>query len=85
MSEQTAAHRWSGWPGAWCLDCGMDDQYEIALADGRINTDGVDVWWVDPSEEARVRAMMICPESGSKRHDPYARAAERATLQGKKP
>lgn len=18
-------HRWSGWPGAWCLDCGITD------------------------------------------------------------
>lgn len=30
----TAAHNWSGWPGAWCLDCGIEDPYEIALADG---------------------------------------------------
>jgi hypothetical protein len=27
-------HRWSGWPGAWCLDCGMEDPIEIALAEG---------------------------------------------------
>lgn len=27
-------HRWSGWPGAWCLDCGIEDPHEIALAEG---------------------------------------------------
>ena len=27
-------HRWSGWPGAYCPDCGMEDPYEIALAEG---------------------------------------------------
>lgn len=26
-------HRWSGWPGAFCLDCGCEDPHEIALAD----------------------------------------------------
>lgn len=25
-------HRWSGWPGAWCLDCGIEDPREICLA-----------------------------------------------------
>lgn len=25
-------HRWSGWPGAYCLDCGAEDQREICLA-----------------------------------------------------
>jgi hypothetical protein len=27
-------HRWSGWPGAYCLDCGCENPIEIALADG---------------------------------------------------
>lgn len=26
-------HKWSGWPGAWCLDCGVEDQLEICLGD----------------------------------------------------
>lgn len=37
MSNETRtlkAHRWSGWPGAFCLDCGCEDPHEIALADG---------------------------------------------------
>jgi hypothetical protein len=25
-------HHWSGWPGAYCLDCFSDDENEIALA-----------------------------------------------------
>ena len=25
-------HRWSGWPGAICLDCGIEDQREVCLA-----------------------------------------------------
>ncbi len=29
-------HRWSGWPGAWCLDCGCNDPIELAMADGAI-------------------------------------------------
>lgn len=24
-------HRWSGWPGAYCLDCGIEDVMEFAL------------------------------------------------------
>ena len=27
-------HRYSGWPGAWCLDCGVADPGEEALAHG---------------------------------------------------
>ena len=29
----TKPHRWSGWPGAYCLDCGVDDKTEWCLAD----------------------------------------------------
>jgi len=25
-------HRWSGWPGAWCLDCGLEDARELEAA-----------------------------------------------------
>ena len=30
-------HKWSGWPGAWCLNCGIEDQVEIAIGDGVYN------------------------------------------------
>lgn len=26
-------HNWSGWPGAWCLNCGIVDGVEQSLAD----------------------------------------------------
>lgn len=26
-------HRWSGWPGAICLVCGIEDQNEICVAE----------------------------------------------------
>jgi hypothetical protein len=58
-------HRWSGWPGAWCLDCGIEDQNEIALADGTIEPDGDDKDLNPP-----------CPEPGSNRHNPYVSATD---------
>ena len=27
-------HRWSGWPGAYCIYCGSEDANEVALAEG---------------------------------------------------
>ena len=33
--ENWKLHRWSGWPGAFCLDCGIEDPAEIELADGK--------------------------------------------------
>lgn len=75
-SEKEPGHRWSGWPGAWCLDCGCDDPYEIALADGLIEFDENDnMWFPNSANEARCRAALVCPEPGSKRHDPYAARA----------
>jgi len=59
MSE----HRWSGWPGAWCLDCGAPDPREEALADG-----------IEPEQVVNLEQLMECQEPGSKRYDPYASA-----------
>jgi hypothetical protein len=63
-------HRWSGWPHAWCLDCGCEDPIEIALADG--NYIEID----DDSEmgfhyEFPNVTQTECPEPGSNRHNPY--------------
>ena len=32
-SRPTEGHRWSGWPGAWCLelDCGQEDGNEVCM------------------------------------------------------
>jgi hypothetical protein len=70
-----AAHRWSGWPGAWCLDCGCDDPYEIALADDRLDWDDEGNPVVSEELQAEIAPLLVCPEPGSKRHDPYAAAA----------
>lgn len=56
MSE----HRWSGWPGAWCLDCGCSDPREDQLADG-----------TDPDQVSVTKEQMECQEPGSNRHNPY--------------
>ena len=46
-------HKWSGWPGAFCLKCGSDDPIENAIGLG----------WLDPytgeynSEEHRLEVM----------------------------
>jgi hypothetical protein len=34
-------HRWSGWHGAYCLDCGQWDAMEYAIGNG----------WYDPCED----------------------------------
>ena len=53
MSE----HRWSGWPGAWCLNCGIEDPSEIGLADGVLvvetDDDGepIGMKWTDKERE----------------------------------
>ena len=53
-------HRWSGWPGAWCLDCGCSDPREYQLVN-----------MVDPDEVAVTVEQMECLESGSNRYNPY--------------
>jgi hypothetical protein len=66
-------HRWSGWPGAWCLDCGCEDPHEIALADGEF------FQITDPNEPMGFRyefplvtpEMLECKEPGSNRCNPY--------------
>lgn len=63
-------HRWSGWPGAWCLDCGREDPVEQALADGKVDDNGLLLPDALSDDD-----KASCPEPGSKRHDPYARRA----------
>jgi hypothetical protein len=59
-------HRWSGWPGAWCLDCGRDDPVEIAIADGKVDEEGKLLPYALSEED-----MAPCPEPGSNRFNPY--------------
>jgi len=60
-------HRWSSRPGAWCLDCGKEDQNEVCMAE----------CWRGPTPENPKRKCPVhvngpCPEPGSRNHDPYA-------------
>ena len=71
-------HRWSGWPGAWCLDCGDEDVLEHAMNCGECH-----VPYGPEDEDQKTRLCVAhmgmvreCPEPGSKRHDPYTRVAK---------
>jgi len=85
--EPVADHRWSGFPGAWCLDCGEYSAAEACIAAG----DGPDPvcencgeTWPMTSEcptgdghdivwgECENHPWTTCPEPNSRRHDPYA-------------
>jgi hypothetical protein len=59
------AHRWSGWPGAWCLDCGAEDPYELCLADHTAP---------DPTR-CGDHPMTSCPCPGAALFDPYTARA----------
>lgn len=75
--------RWSGWPGAWCLDCGREDPREVALGDGTVsfgcraasctcaNLDRMlECDHFGPVYETQLN--LACTEPGSNRHNPYA-------------
>lgn len=61
-------HRWSGWPGAWCLDCGCDDPREVAMATGDYEED--ENGYPLPKDFGD---QMICKEPGSNRFNPYVK------------
>jgi len=52
-------HNWSGWPGAWCLDCGQEDPDELVEAGSK--------------EDEVITLRRECPEPGSNRHNPYVK------------
>ncbi len=61
MSE----HHWSGWPGAFCLHCGKEDLWEIAI--GRGLYDPYHEIWTD-AEESDVLKKMIAEDNCPVRH-----------------
>lgn len=71
--EVVMNHRWSGWPGAYCLDCGCEDPIELALTDDDgtdddgLLTDGALNRYKDHP------GMNPCVEPGSDRHNPYVK------------
>lgn len=80
-------HRWSGWPGAWCLDCGTEDQREICCAEHGVTFECAAGHFVDlregappgvceqghPLQTCTEHVNPPCPEPGSNRHNPYTR------------
>ena len=62
-------HRWSGWPGAYCMICGFPDLLEIAIGKGDFdpggpNPDGSDFpsKWIGKDMEEIYKAMASdCP------------------------
>jgi hypothetical protein len=69
-----AEHRWSGWPGAWCLDCGAEDAGEACLAEecfGVISCVRGHTQCTDhPQAECRHKNTP-CPTPGAGNFDPY--------------
>lgn len=65
-----AGHRWSGWPGAWCFDCGCECAEEVCLATGH--------FWSDDGEPCPdpEHSSGNCPEPGSNRFNPYEKRKE---------
>jgi len=53
-------HRWSGWPGAYCMLCHAEDAMEIALADGWYDPIS-DTWDTEEHREIIVKAQNSCP------------------------
>jgi len=57
INELCATHRWSGWPGAWCLDCGQEDPRELEEA--------------GYSREELNKLYVRCPNTNSNKFNPY--------------
>ncbi len=79
MSE----HRWSGWPGAWCLDCGVEDELEICVAEHDASLRCVLGHWYclahDPLP-CSVHYNRPCYHPGEGLADPYLLADRRRDL-----
>ena len=78
------AHRWSGWPGAWCLDCGIEDQTEQCLADHSVILECVHghIMCEDdhPMRICDVHVNGPCYHPGEGLADPYLLAEKRRAL-----
>ena len=69
-------HRFSGWPGAWCFDCGIEDQTEICLAEHDVILYCLQEHWLPDgcdheSTHCPDHVNPPCTEPGSNRHNPY--------------
>jgi hypothetical protein len=77
-------HRWSGWPGAWCLDCGVADPFEECLAHDKLSCicSKCNESWPQGNCSAGGEHEVVtqaceehlpteCTEPNSHNHDPY--------------
>lgn len=71
-----SGHRYSGWPGAWCLDCGQDDPFEKAIADG--DYDPYTESWRDEATRLKWEPLLQrpCPTQGQRLRDPFRKRKE---------
>ena len=75
-------HRWSGWPGAWCLDCGQPDRTEECIGSHPEAFSGEETP-ENPMGYVQHCVNGPCPEPGSDRHNPYTLAAGTARRDGR--
>ena len=72
-------HRWSGWPGAWCLDCGITDPIEECIADSPHDGNYLEEYDTitgeyhdpDPLHQCPKHPITECTEPNSHSYDPY--------------
>lgn len=63
-------HNWSGFPGAWCLNCGAECWTEICV--GTCDVAPLDIeGYPDPGQCPVHGNQPPCPEPGSNRNNPY--------------
>lgn len=84
------SHRWSGWPGAWCLDCGIDDPGEVCIVAHEHLLQcpkGCDLLSIPssfckhgPPGPCADHPMPPCPCPGAGYHDPYLHGARKLFL-----
>jgi len=83
-AEVPARHRWSGWPGAYCLDCGQEDQCEICIAEHSVILQCVHGHFQceedHPMQICEVHVNGPCPSPGQMLADPYALNGARRDL-----
>ena len=62
-------HRWSGWPGAHCLDCGAAHAHEMAVARG---------WWdaLENADRPEWMGIPTFPPQGKWKSDKHRRFVE---------
>lgn len=76
MADEGNQHRWSGFPGAWCLDCGVEDALELCIAvhDESLKCiHGHDMCLEPdhPPNRCKEHVNGPCPTPGEGLHDPY--------------